>query len=133
MVSTSFADLGQRRATAAGSFRRQTGDFFWLPRHCCNVRAGRSGAHGRRGFPGRRGSRSLRVGPLQSHEPGPEHSPEGCRCGGERQGHAPGGDNKPCSGAQDPFAQAAQAPSRFRSPSPWPDGRCVWLDRRGRR
>ncbi|MBS3978187.1 MAG: hypothetical protein KGZ77_00105, partial [Rhodobacteraceae bacterium] len=52
MVSTSFADLGRRRGMAAGSFRRQTGDFFWLPRCCGTVRAGRSGAHGRRGFPG---------------------------------------------------------------------------------
>lgn len=27
MVSTSFADLGRRQATAAGAFRRQAGDF----------------------------------------------------------------------------------------------------------
>jgi hypothetical protein len=49
---------------------------------------------------------------VQDGELGPEHRPEGCRSGGERQGHPSPRDHQPGACAQNPLAQAAQAPAR---------------------
>ncbi len=56
--------------------------------------------------------RDLRVCPVHRDKPWPERRPKRCCSGGERQGHPSPRDHHPGTRAQNPLAQAAQAPSR---------------------